>query len=52
MNSDWMKLKSGSDIRADETQLTDDFAARIGADFYCADGMAAVHTVKKFFEGK
>ena len=30
MNSDWMKLKSGSDIRADETQLTDDFAARIG----------------------
>ena len=32
--------------------LTADFAARIGADFYCADGMAAVHTVKKFFEGK
>ena len=30
--------------------LTADFAKRIGADFYCADGMAAVHTVKGFFE--
>ncbi len=29
--------------------LTADFAARIGADFYCTDGMAAVHTVKDFF---
>ncbi len=30
--------------------LTADFASRIGADFYCADGMAAVHTVREFFE--
>ena len=30
--------------------LTEDFAARIGADFYCPDGMSAVHTVKEFFK--
>ena len=30
MQTDWLKLKSGSDIRGDETQLTDDFASRIG----------------------
>ena len=27
-----------------------DFAARIGADFYAADGMGVVHVVKEFFE--
>ena len=27
--------------------LTPDFADRIGADFYCPDGMAAIHTIKK-----
>jgi 5-methyltetrahydrofolate--homocysteine methyltransferase len=30
--------------------LTADFAARIGADFYAADGMGAVHVVKEFFK--
>ncbi len=30
--------------------LTSDFAKRIGADFYAADGMGAVHVVKEFFE--
>jgi 5-methyltetrahydrofolate--homocysteine methyltransferase len=30
--------------------LTADFAARIGADFYAADGMGAVHVVQEFFE--
>ncbi len=29
--------------------LTADFATRIGADFYAADGMSAVHVVKEFF---
>ncbi len=29
--------------------LTADFAAHIGADFYAADGMGAVHVVKEFF---
>ena len=28
--SDWLKLRSGSDIRGDAEQLTDDFAERIG----------------------
>ncbi len=30
--------------------LTADFADRIGADFYCTDGMAAVHTVKEYLK--
>lgn len=29
--------------------LTADFAKKIGADFYAADGMGAVHVVKEFF---
>lgn len=29
--------------------LTEDFAQRIGADFYAADGIGAVHVVKEFF---
>ena len=28
--SDWLKLKSGSDIRGDAGQLTDEFAEKIG----------------------
>ena len=31
--------------------ITADFAKRIGADFYAADGMGAVHVVKEFFKG-
>ena len=30
--------------------LTADFAKKIGADFYCADGLAAVQTAKQFFK--
>ncbi len=30
--------------------VTSDFAKRIGADFYAADGMGAVHVVKEFFK--
>ena len=33
MSTDWLKLKSGSDIRGDEAPLTDDFAERIGYAF-------------------
>ena len=31
----WLKLKSGSDIRCREEQLTDDVCARIGYAFAC-----------------
>ena len=31
-------------------RVTSDFAKRIGADFYAADGMGAVHVVKEFFK--
>ena len=38
MNPDWRKLLSGAGIRGSESDLTDEFAARLG--FACAQWLA------------